>query len=112
MRLLIILLFLLFPISIRAQTLFFETLYDVPIMEGLTEIPDMAMTFDKPNGRISQAGAVMEDVSQARVQDFYDKVLVQLGWKPAGENTYIREGEQLLISYDAGKTVKFLLKPL
>jgi len=112
MKILIIALLVLFPISAKSETLFFETLYDVPVMEGLIEIPDMAMTFDKPNGRISQAGAMMKYTSPQQVQAFYDEALIQLGWKSLKENEYIREGETLLISYERDKTVEFLLKPL
>lgn len=97
---------------------FFETLYDVPVMEGLEEVPEMALSFDKPNGRIAEAGAVSDRVSPQEVGDFYTKSLVQMGWALApAENTplrYIREGEVLLISVDksiGSLVVRYRLSP-
>lgn len=100
------------PVSVLAdERAFFDTLYDVPVMAGLTEIPDMAMVFDKPDGKISQAGAAMGQHSAPEVRAFYDETLPQLGWKALGEGNYRREGEVLALSFEDPKMVKFLLKP-
>lgn len=109
--LLIIIALILFPTTIRAEQVFFETLYDVPVMQGLTEVPDMSLTFDKPNGRISQAGAQTGHLSKQDILGFYNESLIQLGWRALGEGIYAREGEKLVLSFDAPQAVKFLLKP-
>lgn len=103
---------MLFPTLAKAEQQFFETLYDVPVMQGLTEIPDMAMVFDKPNGRISQAGALMKGVSQESVKAFYTQTLPQLGWKINQSGIYTREGEKLTISFEGTEMVKLLVEPL
>lgn len=86
---------------------FFETLYDVPVMRGLQELPDYAMTFDKANGRLAEAGASMAGYSADAVMDFYKTALFQMGWlyegplKAAKTGYYFtREGERLDIMFD------------
>lgn len=112
MKYFILITLVLFPFSGGAQQpAFFETLYDVPVMEGIVEIPDMALNFDKPNGRIAQAGAKVGKHSNAKIQTFYARILPQLGWRKTGEGHYMREGESLVISFERDKIVKFLLKP-
>lgn len=108
--------FIMFPSMGNAQPqqqqqAFFETLYDVPVMEGIIEIPDMALTFDKPNGRIAQAGAQFDRLSKSKILSFYAQILPQLGWRRLSEGRYSREGEDLVISFEQGGIVKFLLKP-
>jgi len=111
MKILIIIILMLFPTVAKAEQTFFETLYDVPVMQGLIEVPDMSLTFDKPNGRISQAGAQTSNLSKQDILGFYNESLAQLGWKTSAEGIYIREGETLVLSFEGPKTVKFLLKP-
>lgn len=115
MRYILIIVLLMFPVAAQAQEqVFFDSLYDVPVMAGLTELPDMALSFDKPDGRISQAGAVINGQSRTAVADFYDQTLAQLGWKRVHEGGYEREAETLTISFehaDKAKIVKFLLEP-
>lgn len=111
--------FLLFPNALKAETRFFESLYDVPIMQGLSEIPDMSLSFDKPSGRIAQAGAVGEDVPKSKIEDFYQISLSQLGWRLVNPNIYRREREELQIFFDKSpysangvNIVRFTLKPV
>lgn len=101
--------------SYAGESRFFETLYDVPIMPGLVEIPDMALNFDKPDGRISQAGAVAADLKKQAVFVFYQESLGQMGWKKIAEGSYVREGEKLEIFTEKSGTsllIRFLLQPL
>jgi hypothetical protein len=100
--------------SYAAESAFFESLYDVPIMPGLEEVPEMAMSFDKPNGRISQAAAVAPAVAEPAIIAFYQESLPQMGWQQNSRNHYVREGEELEISIEKTETsqiVRFLLKP-
>ena len=107
----------------QEQAHFFESLYDVPIMKGLEEIPELSLSFDKPDGRISQAGAYAKNLKKENILAFYDISLDQMGWKHAGIGVYTRKIEKLEISIEEmqekaqGKQegvffIKFLLKPL
>lgn len=84
---------------------FFGELDDLPLMEGLQEMPEASMAFDKPGGRIGEVyaeGAVPAE----EVRSFYADTLPQLGWRPVGENRYQRDGERLVldVSETAGTT--------
>lgn len=76
---------------------FFETLYDVPVMDGLEELPDMALSFDKMGGRISEAGAIAKDLSPQEIMTFYAETLSQMGWRQKSNGVFIRQGEILKI---------------
>ena len=98
---------------------FFETLYDVPIMAGMEEIPEMALSFDKVNGRIAEAGAIADGLSDQAIISFYKQSLSQMGWKIQGgvkaPYIFIRESEKLSIFIDKSGTspiIRFLLQPV
>lgn len=106
-----------FSAPVRAaagETAFFETLYDVPVMPGLAEMPDRALVFDKPEGRFAQAGAAGKGVTEQGIRAFYAASLPQLGWQAAGGDSYIREGEKLVLSVGsegAWRVARFTLSP-
>ena len=79
-------------------TPFFEALYDVPVMNGLEEIKDQAMLFDKPDGRIASVVAVSERLDNKAVTDFYAQTLPELGWKKTAPNQYVRGKDHLALS--------------
>ena len=84
-------------------------------MDGLTEVPQMAMSFDKPNGRIAEAGAVTKEKSAREINAFYMQTLKALGWTKRTEGIFVREKEELHISIDdnyALTVVRFSLQPL
>jgi len=86
---------------------------DLPLMPGLTALPDGALVFDKPGGRIVEAFARGSMAPQSVIA-FYDQTLPQLGWQSEGRGTYEREGERLELDlgHDArGTTVHFRLFP-
>lgn len=106
-------LFLLIISSVSAAQ-FFETLYDVPVMKGLQEIPERALSFDLPDGRIAEAAALAQNTPEKDIMAFYDVSLFQMGWQEKAANIYVREGEELSISYDksgSSLVVTFRLKP-
>ena len=115
--------FCLFAGFAQAEDLFFDSLYDVPVMEGLSEIPDQSFSFDKPDGRISQAAAVVASgTPKSAVFGFYDTALGQMGWEKQEQGIYTREGEKLTLSADeippksqekqgASLIIRFLLEP-
>lgn len=86
------------PASVSAQTggnAFFEALYDVPVMQGLEELKDQAMLFDKPDGKIASVVAASRALSAAEVAGFYEATLPQLGWKKTRQNQYVRGEDRL-----------------
>jgi len=86
---------------------------DVPLMPGLALVAGSTLTFDKPEGRIVEAEAAGK-VTRAAVHQFYAATLPQLGWKPAGAETWRRERETLTLEFqgrDGDLTVGFTLSP-
>lgn len=86
-------------------------------MDGLKQSEDSSLSFDTPSGRFIEAYAETEKIGKQKIIDFYDKTLPQLGWKRLKQNSsnvsYIREGDILTISVEAGTTtiVRFELTP-
>jgi hypothetical protein len=90
---------------------------DLPLMPGLTQVPDAGTMFDTPSGRVVEAYAKGK-VAVAEVAAFYDKTLPHLGWKKVTARRYRREGEVLDLeisdgqgSDDRSTTVRFYLAP-
>jgi hypothetical protein len=111
-------LLLVFAAPVGAETLhapvFFEALYDVPVMPGLEEVKDQAMLFDKPDGRIASVVAASKTLNASDITRFYDESLPQLGWKKTSQNQYVRGSDRLVM--DLTKTppltvVHFTLAP-
>ena len=75
--------------------LFFEALYDVPVMPGLEELKDQAMLFDKPDGRIASVMAASKNLNATDISRFYAESLPQLGWRKTAENQYVRGSDRL-----------------
>lgn len=99
----------------QGQNVFFEALYDVPVMPGMKEVKDEAVLFDKPDGKIAIAVAASDVITPPQVLVFYDRVLPQLGWIKSNENQYIRGKESLVLlpSEKEGVTyVRLTLSPL
>jgi hypothetical protein len=99
---------------------FLQSVQDLPLMEGLSEIEAESAVFDKPQGRIIDAVAVGQ-VDPEAIKSFYTATLAELGWSEAGEPSretllFLREGEKLEISVAPGPskelvTVKFSISP-
>jgi len=98
----------------QAGPAFLSVIDDVPLMPGLTERPDAAVVFDKPEGRIVEAEATGR-LARAEVLKFYAASLPQLGWRARGEGRFLREREELALSITSGAgggvTVRFTLSP-
>ncbi|MSP52217.1 MAG: hypothetical protein EXQ91_07485 [Alphaproteobacteria bacterium] len=103
---------------------FLEAIEDVPLMATLRELPETAVLFDKPSGRIVDVHAV----GPMKIDDviaFYRATLPQLGWSidPALNKVpnarafslmFTREVERLTIDvtvFDSGVNVRFGLTP-
>ena len=89
----------------EAGTVFMSGFEDLPLMEGLKQSEDTAVSFDTPSGRIIEAYAQSNKIKKQEIADFYNKTLPQLGWKrmsKKGSISYTREGEVLTISIEDG----------
>jgi hypothetical protein len=97
---------------------FVDGINDLPLMPGLSPVTEEGLVFDKPGGRIVHAVA-RGTVTPAAVRQFYADTAPQLGWRGAGDNRFVREGEVLQIELvgapgrnGAGPlTVRFVLVP-
>ncbi|HEU4838618.1 MAG TPA: hypothetical protein VFS88_04315 [Micavibrio sp.] len=110
---LVALCFLAVPVSAGTDH-YFEALYDVPVMPGLEELPDQAMLFDKPDGRIASVVAATKTVKEADIRRFYGDTLAQMGWRKSAENQYVRRGDRLSMEIAARPplvVVHFTLEP-
>ncbi|HUH84169.1 MAG TPA: hypothetical protein VLX85_06140 [Stellaceae bacterium] len=111
-RLALVVLLLITPLAARAAG-FVAGTEDVPLMPGLAPVAGSALAFDKPEGRIVEAQASGK-VTRAAVHQFYAGTLPQLGWMPAGAETWRREHETLRLDFtgrDGDLTVGFTLSP-
>ncbi len=101
--------------ELSPKPIFFESLYDVPVMDGLEEITGEAMLFDKPDGKIAFVAASTKTLTKSQIETFYEKTLPQMGWKKIKQNQYVRETEQLLIDVSIKNSViiaQFTLSPI
>jgi hypothetical protein len=96
-----------------AETRYSSVIDDLPLMQGMEEKPDSAVTFDAPEGRIVEI-RLLSQSAPAAVRRFYAEALPPLGWKPQGNSAFVRDNEKLQISFEdnAGTTiVRFILTP-
>ena len=113
MRAALVLVLCLFASAGQAGERFVPGFEALPLMAGLEVEPGSAMAFDKPGGRIVEAAAAGA-VPEARIRSWYAEALPQLGWQPAGEGRFRREGEVLSLAVSAegaGARVAFRLRP-
>lgn len=103
---------LLWPFCLQASEeaapQFFTALRDVPLMQGLHEVPEMTVIFDKPDGRIIEAAAAIEQLTEREIKAFYASALPQLGWRKSGENAYRRQGEELLLAFESADGARYM----
>lgn len=97
--------------SMAADAVFMSGFEDLPLMDGLKQPEDTAVSFDTPSGRIIEAYAQSDKISKQKIVEFYDNTLPQLGWLRLSEKkgdvsfSYAREGEVLTISIEDGTPV-------
>ena len=70
-------------------------------MEGLHELPDQTVRFDKPEGHITEAVALIEGLTQREIEAFYAQTLPQFGWRSTGRNIYARQAENLALQFES-----------
>lgn len=96
---------LLLVSPLRAEG-FLSAIDDMPLADGVVEIEDGTLVFDKPEGRIVQVTALREGASTpALIKQFYLATLPNLGWRnsahASGSLTFTRKGEILRITLTA-----------
>ncbi len=97
-----------------AEQVFFSTLQDIPLMPELEEISEQSISFDKPEGRIAESIAIMHDITERKVLDFYRLTLPQFGWGLVNDNLFFRKSEFLEIDFerhDSNNLVKIMIRP-
>lgn len=104
----------LFSSAQAAETVYFSALPDIPVMQGLYEVSERTMVFDKAEGRVVEMVAQSPRLPFSDVLSFYNLTLKQLGWTLVREGVFEREGEQLIVKLEEdGQTrvVRFFLSP-
>ena len=102
-----------FSASSLAASRFVTGFDDLPLMQGMTEIPDTNVSFDTTAGRIVIA-FVRTSADREKIMTFYQTTLAQLGWRKHNEAGFLREEEVLNFDYlsDGPETiVRFSLVP-
>ena len=96
--------------SFGAQAAFIEGLEDVPVMEGLTQLPNDAITFGNEESRLVEAVLTSESKTFKEVSRFYKNTLPQMGWAYQGTRgrtlVFEREGEVIDISEESAEPLK------
>ena len=101
--------FMTCPVNAQDETRFFENLPDVPMLAGLEELSEFNISYDKPQGRITESLASIKDnVSNAEIWAFYTATMPQLGWSRINDMTYERGEEQLEFKIDSEGGHRFL----
>lgn len=94
---------------------FVSVIEDLPLIEGLVENENAAVTFEAAGGRIVEAEA-RGDITPLDVVQFYENVLPQLGWVATDGGIFERESERLKldISEDVGggAIIRFSISPI
>ena len=100
MRILVFIVALVFALPVCAQG-FFETLPDIPLMDGLVEVEEEAFSFDKPEGRILVGAAFVDKrIDEESLLTYYQQSLPQFGWRQIDAYSYFRNQERMEISID------------
>jgi len=86
---------------------------DVPLMPGLTVVPESGHVFESPAGRLIEIRAT-GTVPAAALDKFYRETMPALGWRRTPDGAFVRTNEVLVIeqqSAGGGLTVTFRLSP-
>ncbi len=105
------------PVSVTAQQAvrFLSVMEEMPLMPGLMEVTDEAVTFDGPSGRIIQAFAA-GNLQVDEVRAFYAAALPQLGWSRQANGEYRRDAEilrlEVSLASDGATGAHYMLRPV
>ena len=77
---------------------FFSSIEDLPLPEGFAEVEADSVVFESPGGRIVTAAA-RGRATVAAVREFYRRALPPLGWRALPGDRFVREDEELRLSF-------------
>lgn len=94
------------PMAANAES-FLSAAPDIPLADGLVEVPDGVLVFDKPQGRIVQLTAARQGTATGAqtdaIADFYRATLPNLGWAFSAESesvlTFTGQAEILRLTF-------------
>lgn len=97
----------------QAQSRFFESAQDIPLKDGLIELHEQALRFDKPQGRIIDVVAQIQNGTDKDILSYYKQSLPQLGWSAKHTRAqktlnFTRGKESLKISIENFENERFL----
>ena len=98
MKILIIIFALFSNFKVFSQEIFIEGLEDIPIYSEMNYVEDSLILFDKINGRYVST-KTKGKYPPKEVQEFYKKILPNLGWKIKKKNLFERGNERLEIRF-------------
>jgi|GEM_PF-3255298 len=85
---------------------FLTLIPDLPLMNGMIELEEQNLIFDKADGRIIESQIILENSTIDKAQNFYRAALPQFGWIAVGNNNYKRDQEMITFYYEQdGSTV-------
>lgn len=84
----------------EASADFLEALPDVPVMQGMEEMQDYILVFDKPEGRIIETLVHTDNIPVDDIRSYYSQTLPQLGWQKTSSDEFVREQEKLSMQYE------------
>lgn len=89
---------------------FIDGLEDVPVMEGLSQLPNDAISFGNEESRLVEAILVSDNLKFAKVEKFYKDTLPQMGWSFQGKENnslmFYRDRESLEITKTESNPLK------
>ena len=92
---------------------FIEGLEDVPIMEGMKQIPNDTLSFGNEESRLIEVILEGKKVAFGKVGNFYKTTLPQMGWIYQGKRgkTFVfeREGEVMDIAKESENPLRIRL---
>lgn len=106
-RLFILVLVILFTAVFSAKAAFIEGLEDVPLLNGMKQMPQDNISFGNEQSRLVEAYLTSTKIGFAKVESFYKETLPQLGWTYQGKRddilTFYRDGEAIDIAKESVK---------
>lgn len=101
MKYLLAFLFLSATTSPLMAAKFIDGLEDVPVMEGLQQVPYDNISFGNEESRLVEAILTGKNVRMSKIETFYKETLPQMGWKFEGKKKghllFYRDRESLEI---------------
>ena len=92
---------------------FLKGIDDIPTYKNMVYVEESLVMFDKIHGRFIST-EIIGQYNYPEVNEFYNKILPNLGWKLIKKNLYIRGEESLELEYkmdDKSLRVLFNLSP-